>query len=228
MAGVSVRLPTETVSLAELRPHPANYRTHPPDQLTHVEESLRAHGQYRAVVVAKDNTILAGHGVAEAARNLGWEELEVTRVDYDPFEPRAVKLLVADNEISRMADVDDRKLADHLAHLVEMAEGSDDAAQALLGTGFDPMMLANLLAVTRSPGEITDTNETEIWGESGMPEYEAVPRPPQIVVSFKDEETRDRFVAQAELEATWKQAHLWSGWFPSKGWDDTTSLRFDA
>ena len=43
--------------LADLKPHPKNYRSHPPAQLEHIKSSLEQHGVYRNVVVARDNTI---------------------------------------------------------------------------------------------------------------------------------------------------------------------------
>jgi hypothetical protein len=54
---------TELIAIKELKPHPRNYRSHPEDQLVHLVNSIKQHGFYRNVVVAKDNTILAGHGV---------------------------------------------------------------------------------------------------------------------------------------------------------------------
>ncbi len=63
------------VPIAELKPHPRNYKKHPADQLAHLEASLKQYGQFRNVVVARDSTILAGHGVvaadAAAALELG-------------------------------------------------------------------------------------------------------------------------------------------------------------
>ena len=53
----------ELLPLAELRPHPRNDGTHPPDEIAHLKASITTHGVYRNVVVAQDGTILAGHGV---------------------------------------------------------------------------------------------------------------------------------------------------------------------
>ena len=61
----------ESALIVDLKPHPRNYRGHPEGQVAHLEQSLRDHGIYRNVVVANDNTILAGHGVIVAAQKLG-------------------------------------------------------------------------------------------------------------------------------------------------------------
>lgn len=58
----------ETVPIKELRPHPRNYRSHPEDQLEELMASLDENNQYRNVVIAWDNTILAGHGVVTVKR----------------------------------------------------------------------------------------------------------------------------------------------------------------
>lgn len=54
-------LVTEDAAIDELRAHPRNYRRHPDDQLAHIMRSIELHGFYRAVVIARDGTVLAGH-----------------------------------------------------------------------------------------------------------------------------------------------------------------------
>jgi len=96
------RLPTRLARLDSLLPHPKNYRLHPDDQLEHIAASIRQHGLYRNVVVARGGVILAGHGVVQAAGRLGLAELPVVDVDLDPDDPRALKILTGDNEIERL------------------------------------------------------------------------------------------------------------------------------
>lgn len=100
----------ETVPLDGLAAHPRNYRRHPDDQLAHLERSIREHGFYRNVIVAKDGTILAGHGVVEAASRAGIREIPVVRLPIAPESPQALRILTGDNELMRLAEVDDRLL----------------------------------------------------------------------------------------------------------------------
>src|SRR5262245_35987685 len=130
-------LPVELVNLDDLRAHPRNYRQHPEDQLAHLEHSLREHGFYRNVVVARDLTILAGHGIVTAARRVGYASVPVHRLDLDPSSPKALKILAADNELPRFAETDDRALSELLRQIRE------EDVSGLLGTGYDEMMLAN-------------------------------------------------------------------------------------
>jgi ParB-like chromosome segregation protein Spo0J len=144
----------ELVPLHELRPHPRNYRQHPEEQLVHLAQSLREHGLYRNVVVAQDGTILAGHGVVAAAPEAGLSEIGVVRLPLGPEDPRALKLLAADNELPRLADDDDDALAQLLSEI------RDDDAAGLLGTGYDDGELTALVARLSlpEPGD-ADTGE---------------------------------------------------------------------
>src|SRR5579883_2561419 len=104
------KLVIERIPIAELKPHPRNYKVHPEDELDHIAESLKNHGFYKNIIIAKDNTILAGHGVIEAAKRLGMTEAPCCRVALSPDDPRAIKILIGDNEIGHMAEINDRLL----------------------------------------------------------------------------------------------------------------------
>ena len=206
----------ETVSLAELRPHPRNYREHPDDQLEHLIESIREHGLYRNIAIARDGTILAGHGVAKAARKMGLETIPVLRLDLDPDDPRALKLLAGDNEIANLAEIDDRALTELLREVKEFD------VDGLLGTGYDEQQLANLLMVTRPKNEIEDFNEAAEW--IGMPDFEPDIAPLKMVVSFRSEEDREKFVEFLGISVTGKTKSIW---WPAKERRDLGSIRFE-
>src|SRR5688572_19601390 len=104
--------PIDDVSITELKPHPRNYREHPDDQLEHICRSIEQHGVYRNIVTASDLTILAGHGVVKAALKLGIKRLRIVRLPIDADSPQALKLLAGDNEIGKLAEVDDRALSE--------------------------------------------------------------------------------------------------------------------
>lgn len=69
------------IPLNTLTPHPANYNRHSPEQIARLVESRRRFGQTKEIVVwAPDPAspiryIIAGHGLVEAARSLGWPTL---------------------------------------------------------------------------------------------------------------------------------------------------------
>lgn len=207
----------ETVAIDDLRPHPRNYRTHPEDQVEHLIESIREHGLYRNIVVAKDDTILAGHGVVEAVRKMGMEQVPVVRLDLSPDEPRALKVLAGDNEIEHLVEQDDRALSELLKEIYETD------VDGLLGTGYDEMMLANLAFVTRPMDEIMDFDAAAHW--VGMPEYEPQPELLKIIVNFQDEESRAEFGRKLGYKLTDKTKSI--SW-PLRRRDDLSSLAFEG
>jgi hypothetical protein len=178
--------------LRDLRPHPENYRSHPPDQLDHIKHSLTELGQYKNVVVKPDGTILAGHGVVTAARELGWEKIAVRVFDGSPEQCRL--LMIADNELSRRAEDDDRMLTELLREL--------NTDIGLQGTGYDEAMLANLLLVTRTEDEIPDFDAAAEW--VGMPENSPTAAEDvaglRIIVHFANETDRDQFILNNQLK----------------------------
>ncbi len=121
-------------AIADLKPHPRRYKSHPDEQLDHLAHSIRTHGFYQPVVVARDYTILAGHGVVQAAERLSISEVPVVRLDLDPGETRALKIMIGDNELRKFAKTDDRRLCD----LLRIIKPSDP----LLGTGYNDVRLA--------------------------------------------------------------------------------------
>jgi hypothetical protein len=210
-------LTAESIPLADLTPHPRNYRRHPPDQLAHLAESLRTHGFYRPIVVASDLTILAGHGIALAAVEAGYVDAPVIRLPIAPDSPSALKLVAGDNEAGRLAEVDDRALADLLKDVMD--------AESLLGTGYDDAMLANLVYITRDASEIRDMDAAAQW--VGMPEFDA-PRSPRLIVSFDNEDDRSKFVAKHKLTVTKAlvSTPVWQAWWPTRDRDDVSSVKF--
>jgi hypothetical protein len=96
--------------------------------------------------VSSDGVILAGHGVWTAQKAQGARDVAVVRMDFQHTDPRAEKLMVADNELSRMAVDDDRALAALLAD-VQRTEG-------LSGTGWDDGGLDALISGLAA--EVTD------------------------------------------------------------------------
>lgn len=195
--GELVRLPVK-----DLKPHPRNYRRHPEAELVHIERSLREHGVYRNVVVARDGTLLAGHGVIEAARRVGLTEVPVYRIDLEPDDPRALKLLVGDNELARLATADQRELT---RLLEEVTKGN---AGALVGTGYDreevELLMQSLAALS---GQEVDV--TEAW--RGMPEFRQGDLAPfrTLHVHFKDEAAVAAFVKLLGQSITDRTRFLW-------------------
>ena len=153
-AEVAIREP-ELTPLAELRRHPRNYRQHPPAQIEHLTESFRAFGVLPTTVAARDGTILGGHGVMITAQRLGLEAIPVTRLDLDPDEPLALKLMAALNFSDKLA------LDDESALLALLSEVAERDGSSLLGSGWEDRDLAKLAAKLSAtpPEDFADYDE---------------------------------------------------------------------
>ena len=121
--------------LAWFRANEENYRAHPEPQVERLRESLRRFGVFKNVVARPDGTVLAGHGVVEAALAEGLQELPAQIFEGSDAEARA--LMVADNELSRLAQDDPDQLSQLLDSLradgLMQVTGHDDASlQGLL------------------------------------------------------------------------------------------------
>jgi hypothetical protein len=210
--------PVERVPIGKLSKHPRNYKKHPPEQVAHIADSIRQHGFYRDVVVASDWTILAGHGVVEAATSIGLREVPVKRLPIGPDDPRALKILATDNELGKFAESDDRMLANILK------EVSDKDPEALRGTGFDERSLAAFVMVTRPPDQIRKIDENAEW--VGMPEYDGGATPILLTISFDDEAARKEFVAKKQLKVVKTTGRTWSVRWPEVENEDVHAVRF--
>jgi len=204
------------MAVADLKPHPKNYKAHPEDQLEHLKQSITDNGIYRNVIVAKDNTILAGHGVVKAAQSLGLTSVPVLKLQLESDSIEAVKLLTADNEVSHLGEVDDRALSNILKEIMEKSD--------LLGTGYDEMMLQNLLYVTRPASEIKNTDHAAEW--IGMPDFEISEEAKKLIINFESYDDKKVFCEQNNFLFNEKQTE--SLWFPEKERRDITSVGFEV
>jgi len=200
---------SEMVPIAQLKYHAKNYREHPDDQLLHIMESIKANGFYRNVVIARDRTILAGHGVVKASQKLGLTDVPVVRMNLDPNDPRAIKLLIGDNEIGKLGAIMDGQLNELLK----------DLGGNLVGTGFDEAQVSALLQLTRPPDCLIPHGETEEWEGLGLPGCDPGGSITRMMIQFRNDEDREKFVTQCNIEVTKKGASVWSAWWPPQGED---------
>lgn len=126
------------VALDTLKPHKRNYNKHPEHQVKRLVASLRKFGQRKPITTWR-NTVLTGHGVFLAAKQLAWKEIDIAPCPDEWTEEMALAWLAADNELARLADPD---LA-QLAEIIEEARNHD--AELLEAIGFDEAEFSALL-----------------------------------------------------------------------------------
>ena len=106
------------ISIAELSLDPRNARKHSQRNLDAIAASLLKFGQRKPLVVHR-GVVLAGNGTLEAARSIGWTEIEVSEVPDDWDDETAKAYALADNRTAELAEWDESELAKQLLELVE-------------------------------------------------------------------------------------------------------------
>ena len=176
---------TEHHHPAELALYHQNPRVGDVDAIVH---SLRAHGQYKPVVVNRGThtgrplEVLAGNHTVKAFRDLTeaepdddrWQEVHCWVVDVD--DDRAARIVAVDNRTSDLGSFDDQALADLLSSLPDLE-----------GTGYsddDLEMLNDILDAAPSLDELEDK-----YGEPEEEDTWATVRllvPPSVADQWKD------------------------------------------
>ncbi len=129
-----------------LIPYARNSRTHTDEQVAQVAASIKEFGFLNPVIIAEDNTILAGHARVLAARKLGLDKVPCIKAE-NLTEAQKRAYIIADNKLSLNAGWDEELLAVEISDL--QAESFD-----LSLLGFDEKELDKLLSP--SGEDITD------------------------------------------------------------------------
>lgn len=121
----------ESVKITSLVLDPENARKHSKKNIDAIAGSLKTFGQRRPLVVW-DSIVIAGNGTLEAAKSIGWDTVEITRVPADWTHEQARAYALADNRTAELAEWDAEILANQLIEL--------DAVGYEIGDwGFEPL-----------------------------------------------------------------------------------------
>lgn len=155
----------------KLKAYAKNPRTHSPEQIAKIAESLTRFGQAQLIVIDDKGEIIAGHGRLAAAESLGWNEVMVgIAVDWPEERKRAYR--IADNKIGLESGWDNELLLEEFTYLEE------HGVELLDATGF-----TNLEIDALSP--LLAGADTEA---SGAPAED--PYPGMVKFVFGDHEAR--------------------------------------
>ena len=166
------------VPVGDLSPHPRNYQRHPADQIDRLAASLRTYGQPRPIVVHR-GVILAGHGVWQAARLLGWSSIWCSMAPDAWSDTRALAYLIADNETRRGAEPDLPALAEILD---ETRRDIDIAA-----LGFDEQSLNTLIDMTMP---------NDMFAQESLAKEDVIPEQWLILVTCASEDEQRKLLDQ--------------------------------
>lgn len=117
------------IPIDELKPFTRNPKKHPEKQIKFLQKSFKEFGWTNPILVAQDNMIVAGHGRWEAAKQAGFTEVPVIKLDM-PYE-KAVAYVIADNHLAELAETDTEQLAELLQEISQIEDFDIEA------TGFE-------------------------------------------------------------------------------------------
>ena len=127
---------TVKIKLNELIEFPNNVRIHTKRNLEAIKNSLKQFGQVKPILVQKStNYIIAGNGTYQAAKALGWDEMDCNVLDLDDEKARA--LSIVDNRSGDLSQMDEKNLLDCLKDFDE---------NLLSLTGYDDKQLDKMLS----------------------------------------------------------------------------------
>ena len=101
------------VTLADLRPDPANARTHGPRNVGTIVSALHEVGAARSIVIDEDDVVLAGNATVEAAAEAGITRVQVVEADGQTIvavrrrgltPQQKARLALFDNRAAELAD----------------------------------------------------------------------------------------------------------------------------
>lgn len=100
------------IEISKLKFYPGNARR---GDIDLIADSLSKLGQYKPIVANTDGTILAGNHTVMAAQRLGWETIDVHRVDVD--DETAKRIVLVDNKANDQSTYDVEELVNLLTEL---------------------------------------------------------------------------------------------------------------
>jgi DNA modification methylase len=147
----------ETIDTSDISQDPANVRKHSRRNLDAIKASLRAFGQQKPIVIDSRNIILAGNGTYEAAKELGWSEIQIVRTRLTGTS--AVAYAIADNRTAELAEWDDTALAEQLRAL--QSEEFDVEAAGFTGEEIDGL-------IESLAGDLLESNKSSELNQGGL------------------------------------------------------------
>lgn len=125
------------VAVKDLTPYARNSRTHSPEQITQIANSIQQFGFVNPVLIDAHSVIIAGHGRLLGAEKAGLDKVPCIVLDHLSDRERRA-LVIADNKIAQNAGWDMDILASELGELVNLDFD-------LTFTGFDEQELDAIL-----------------------------------------------------------------------------------
>lgn len=147
----------ETLAIADLKPDPENARAHDEANLKAIQGSLEQFGQRKPIVISSEAVIVAGNGTVEAAKRLGWTEIQAVRVPADWTADQIKAFALADNRTAELATWNQSVLD---KQLLELEAAGIDVAN--FGFEVPDIPLTDVLTFEDEAPELPEEPKTEL------------------------------------------------------------------
>ena len=105
-----------TVGIADIKPYKNNAKEHPKEQIEQIKKSILEYGNNDPIAVDEDNVIIEGHGRYIAMCDLGFDEVEIIRLEHLTEEQKKAYRLIH-NKLTMNSDFDIEMLEAELSEL---------------------------------------------------------------------------------------------------------------
>lgn len=143
----------EQIATEDLIAYARNARTHGPEQVVQIANSIDTFGFNNPILIDQHTQIIAGHGRVMAAKQLGLETVPCIRLTHLTDAQRRAYIL-ADNKIAENSGWDQAMLESELEDLAAL-----DIDAALMGFDFDDEPADNQPAQTPAAVETSEVND---------------------------------------------------------------------
>lgn len=109
----------EYLPVTKLTAYETNSRTHSDEQINQIAASINEFGFTNPVLIDQDNTIIAGHGRVQAAKQIKMDEVPCLRLSH-LTEAQKKAYVIADNKLALNAGWDDELLKQEIAELKDI------------------------------------------------------------------------------------------------------------
>lgn len=161
------------IDISELIPYERNARTHSPEQIEAICNSLNEFGFINPVIIDENNMILVGHGRIEAAKVIGLTEAPYRRIEGLTDDQKRAYIL-ADNKLSDLGGWNEELLNEELENI----------SLDMTLFGFDEMELGEIDEDLVSDGD-PYTKKVDI------PHYEITGAEPKIEELYNQDKTNE-------------------------------------
>ena len=105
-----------TVGIADIKPYKNNAKEHPKEQIEQIKKSILEYGNNDPIAVDENNVIIEGHGRYIAMCDLGFDEVEIIRLEHLTEEQKKAYRLIH-NKLTMNSDFDIEMLEAELSEL---------------------------------------------------------------------------------------------------------------